>query len=406
VITDVIDLDDSQLTPYKGNYDQYVHTRDEIQRSHENLYRKQQKKTENLQQFIGKAKTSTNQQTADSGANKKVILSKMQLVSEPVKKHKWSFEFMNPGSLDHPVVTVEGMSFGWPGSASGTDLLLRNLNLRVEVNSRIGILGQNGAGKSTLLKLILGTLGSLPSEGRVILNPGARIYTFTQHHCDQLDINQTVLDFFMGLYHQANESKVRAFLGHYGFDINLISNRISTLSGGQKSRLCFAIMCWANPHCIIMDEPTNHLDLETIEALIQSLSKYQGGVLTVSHDLYFLENVATEFWAIDNNGTVGQFFNLSEAKRFSYQGATNVPDLKAMKKTNNQNQTLDKKQKKEKEKEREKMKEKEKSKSDSESVGKKKKDKKPKLPTVSLRDEIFKTQGSNAFDVLRRKKRS
>jgi ATP-binding cassette, subfamily F, member 3 len=328
VITDVIALDELKLTHYKGDYNAYVHVRDENQRSHENLYRKQTKKTEDLQQFIGKAKLSTNQQTADSGAIKKVMLNKMELVPEPTKKFKWSFEFMDPGTLDHPIVTIDDVNFSWPCSHDhDTDIpLFENVIGRVEMNSRIGIMGANGVGKSTLLKLILGTDELKVSSGKISLNPHARIYTFTQHHADQLDMDLSPLEYFTKQYPSGNEAKMRSFLGHYGFDVDLISNKISTLSGGQKSRLAFATMCWYNPHCIIMDEPTNHLDLETVEALIKSLSTYKGGLVTVSHDLYFLQNVVNEIWAINDAGHLKQFFEIDRAKDYSYNVIKSAPD--------------------------------------------------------------------------------
>lgn len=431
VITDVIDLDELSLTYYKGDYNTYVHIRDDNQRSHENLYRKQMKKTEELQQFIGKAKMSTNQQTADSGAIKKVMLNKMELVPEPVKKTKWSFNTMDPGTLDHPIVIVDNVSFSY----TGLNPLLKNVNGRIETNSRIGILGANGSGKSTLLKLILGSLPGGADElrlstGKITLNPHARIYTFTQHHADQLDMNLSPLEYFMSKYPQGNEAKIRAFLGHYGFDINLISNKISTLSGGQKSRLAFATMCWYNPHCIIMDEPTNHLDLETIEALIQSMSTYKGGIITVSHDMYFLQNVTNEFWAINSNGIVEQFFNLDDAKNFSYKLETKYPEVKMVEQslnliqqnqlnminkneqddtnlTNNRSSNKRSSNTKNK-KDKKKTNPRAKTKSKSESPIKSKNQKDKKMKSVSLADDIMSNQkngATNSFSVLHRSRK-
>ena len=404
VITDVIALDELKLTHYKGDYNAYVHVRDENQRLHENLYRKQIKKTEDLQQFIGKAKMSTNQQTADSGAIKKVILGKMELVPEPSKKFKWSFEFMDPGTLDHPVVIIDNVNFSWPCSNSD-DPLLENANGRIETNSRVGIMGANGAGKSTLLKLILGTDELKASSGKISLNPHARIYTFTQHHADQLDMNLSPLEYFMHQYPYGNEAKMRAFLGHYGFDADLISNKISTLSGGQKSRLAFATMCWYNPHCIIMDEPTNHLDLETVEALIKSLSTYKGGLITVSHDLYFLQNVVNEIWAINENGNVRQFFNLNDAMTYSYKVIKSAPDssiLTKILKNNNDNicnikDIKDKKAKKDK-KDIKDTNQKLKLKSKSQSPNRTKKNKDKKIQPVSLADDLLSRKNTNYVD--------
>jgi ABC-type Mn2+/Zn2+ transport system ATPase subunit len=184
------------------------------------------------------------------------------------------------------------------------------------MGSRVGVLGVNGAGKSTLIKLILGELK--PTKGFCRFNPHARAALFTQHHMDQLDLTVSAMAYFQHNYPEAKEDKIRGVLGRFGFDERLANQKMQTLSGGQRSRVAFAVLTWKEPHLIMMDEPTNHLDLETIESLIEAIQNFEGAVLLVSHDQYFLNKVATSYWALNEEGEVGLLYDLEEAKEFSY----------------------------------------------------------------------------------------
>lgn len=316
VITDVLDMHDQVLDYYKGDYDTYVKTRDEHQKLALRNYEKQVKQKEALRIFIEEAKRSKNPQTANMAASRQKALDKIETLEPPKFEKPWSFTFPDPGKLEHPLVSIIDMNFGWDKNKP-EKLQLRNVNGFVDMKSRIGVLGANGAGKTTLINLILGKLQ--PWNGTLRLNEQARTIVFTQHHMDLLDMNETPLEHLQRLFPKEKEQRIRGFLGHFGFDKNLIEHKIGTLSGGQKSRVAFAVLSWNNPHCIIMDEPTNHLDLQTVEALATSLKTFEGGVILVSHDIYFLSQVAETFWAVNSAGEVKEFFDLDEAKLFSYK---------------------------------------------------------------------------------------
>merc|ERR1712130_568910 len=136
---------------------------------------------------------------------------------------------------------------------------------------------------------------------------------------EQLELELTPLEMIQKRYGDAKEGRIRAFLGHFGFDGNLVNHKIKTLSGGQKSRVSFALLTWTNPHLIVMDEPTNHLDLPTIDSLIGALEDFAGGIIVISHDLFFLTKIAAEFWAVDYAGGMKVFYDLDDAKEFSYR---------------------------------------------------------------------------------------
>jgi ATPase subunit of ABC transporter with duplicated ATPase domains len=184
-------------------------------------------------------------------------------------------------------------------------LILDKVNFGLDLDSRVCLLGANGAGKSTLLKLIMGGDGAInPTDGWISRNPGLRMAMFTQHHVDQLDLRLTAIENLQRAFPKANltglqgEEACRRHLGRFGVSNSLATMPVICLSGGQKSRLAFAIITYRRPHVIIMDEPTNHLDLETIQALADAVQSFQGGIVIVTHDQSFIDAVATEIWVL------------------------------------------------------------------------------------------------------------
>ncbi|MCO5564770.1 hypothetical protein L7F22_018438 [Adiantum nelumboides] len=183
-------------------------------------------------------------------------------------------------------------SFGYPGGP----LLFKNLNFGIDLDSRLAMVGPNGIGKSTLLKLISGELE--PSSGTVFRSAKVRMAVFNQHHVDGLDLSSTPLLYMMRCFPGVIEQKLRAHLGSFGITGNMALQPMYTLSGGQKSRVAFAKITFNKPHIILLDEPSNHLDLDAVEALIQGLVLFQGGVLMVSHDEHLISGSVDELWVV------------------------------------------------------------------------------------------------------------
>jgi len=321
VITDVIDLTEQRLDYYHANYEGFVKRREEAMTNRRRLFENEQKKIAELKEFINMAKLSDNPGTANQVPARQKLLDKLlaEATPEPPEHKEFRFQFPEPGKLDQVLLEINDMSFSWKPNVEEPEksqMLLKHVNLHMDQESRIGVLGVNGAGKSTLIKLIRGKLEATMGICRV--NPHARHVLFTQHHIDQLDLTKSTLDFLQATFPSAKEHQIRGVMGRFGFDQNLIAQKISTLSGGQRSRVAFALLTWQEPHLIIMDEPTNHLDLETIEALIHALNGFKGGVLLVSHDKHFIEHVAKEFWAVNQQGKIEIFYDLESAKEFAY----------------------------------------------------------------------------------------
>jgi len=192
------------------------------------------------------------------------------------------------------------------------------------------VLGANGAGKSTLIKLIMQQEDSL--EGIISVNRQAIVGYFAQHHVDNLDVDLSSLDYLRKTFPGATPEDCFKQLSTYGLKGKIATQKISTLSGGQKSRVSFAVMTWSNPHLIILDEPTNHcgksgfpcrhlifgVDMLTIDALIDAVNSFEGAVVVVSHDQHFLSHVCEEFWAV-GKGRVKSFYDFKEASEYSYR---------------------------------------------------------------------------------------
>lgn len=171
------------------------------------------------------------------------------------------------------------------------------------------------SGKSTLIHLLVGKLQ--PIVGSVVRNNSARVAVFAQHHVDGLDLHRSSVAMMMSIFPGHNEQIFRRHLGCFGITGDLALQPIKNLSGGQKSRVAFAVVTWKKPHVIILDEPTNHLDLETIDALITAIQNFGGGLLFVSHDQNFLQSVGNEFWGVSNQ-SVKRFDSFNASKKFSY----------------------------------------------------------------------------------------
>jgi ATP-binding cassette subfamily F protein 3 len=314
IVTDIVELDEQKLTYYRGNYNNFIKVREDNFRARKKDWEVQTKKIADLKQFISEAKKSDNVGTANSVPTRQKMLDNElnNLIHEPIEVKPLTFKFINPKKLDHMLLECNEMSFGYEKNSE----LLKSVNLSLELDSKIGVYGLNGAGKSTLLKLITGKLQ--PTKGICKINPKCQFVHFTQHHIDQLDLNAVALDYVQNQFPKAKVHELRGLLSRFGIDATKVFRKIGDLSGGERSRIAFAILAYEEPHLIIFDEPTNHLDLETIESLVAAVNDYIGAVIVVSHDQYFLSSTAKEFWAINKNSDVEIFYNSDEAREFAY----------------------------------------------------------------------------------------
>lgn len=314
VVTEIVWLNGKRLSYYKGDYETFRRTLQETRLAQQRAYETQQKEIAHIMEFIDKI--DNRPKIVAQKESKKKMIEKMDKIEDPAitfaDASSLSITFPVPGQLPKSeLIQTDSISFGYPGRAK----LFEGATLGVALKSRIGILGANGAGKSTLLKVMQSKLE--PLAGSISINKNMRVGYFAQHHVDGLDLKSTCIDCVQAVYPGLPDQDTRNILGRFGIVGDMALRRIDTLSGGQKSRVALAIITYNQPHLIYLDEPTNHLDMETIDALVEAIRGFKGAVVMVSHDQYFLSEVATEFWCVAN-GKVKVFHDIAEAKSVAY----------------------------------------------------------------------------------------
>ncbi|KAM0348974.1 hypothetical protein ACHAPU_003908 [Fusarium lateritium] len=299
VATDIIHQHSQRLDYYRGaNFDTFYSTREERKKVAKREYENQMLQRAHLQAFIDKFRYNAAKSSEAQSRIKK--LEKMPILEAPEAEYSVKFSFPEVEKLSPPIVQMSEVTFGY----NKDNILLRNVDLDVQLDSRIGIVGPNGAGKTTILKLLIGKLD--PSTGLISQHPRLRIGFFAQHHVDALDLNDSAVGFMSKNYPGRTDEEYRRRLGAFGITGMTGLQKMELLSGGQKSRVAFACLALTNPHILVLDEPSNHLDIEAMDALAEALNEFQGGVLMVSHDVTMLQTVCKSLWVCDG-GTVEKF---------------------------------------------------------------------------------------------------
>jgi ATP-binding cassette subfamily F protein 3 len=288
-VTHILHVDNKKITAYTGNYNRFERERAEKMMSQQKLHEKQMAMRAHMEAFVERFKAKASK--AKQAQSRMKALEKMDVVDAVMADRSVKFIFPQPEELAPPAIVVNDTSLGYGGK-----VVLQGLNLRIDMDDRIALLGANGNGKSTLIKLLSGDLA--PMQGEMLKANKLRIGYFAQHQTESLDVNETPYQALNRAMPGKREADVRAVLGKFGFSKPLTDNRIGTLSGGEKARLLFALMSLDAPHILLLDEPTNHLDMDAREALVQALNNYNGAVVMVSHDPSMIERVADSLWLV------------------------------------------------------------------------------------------------------------
>ena len=295
-VTSILHLSRGKLTLYTGGYDAFEDARREKQRLDLKLKKKQDEERRHIEAFIARFKAKASKATQAQSRMK--VLARMQPIAAQIEERVAPFRLPNPAkAFASPLVRLEGAAAGYvPGEP-----VLQGLDLRLDADDRVGLLGANGNGKSTFAKLIAGRLP--PMAGRRHASDKIVVGYFAQHQIEDLAPRTTPYQHMQGLMPEATEAQRRAKLGALGFGIDKADTRAENLSGGEKARLLFALATFHGPHLMILDEPTNHLDVDAREALVRALNDYAGAVILISHDRHLMDACADRLWIV-RGGTV------------------------------------------------------------------------------------------------------
>ena len=299
VCTHILHLANRKLELYTGNYDQFEKARAEKARLQLSAKAKQDAERAHLQAFVDRFKAKASKAAQAQSRMKR--LAKMEPVSTTIEERVAPFTLPSPPRpLAPPLIRLERANVGYePGKP-----ILRNLNLRMDLDDRIGLLGVNGAGKSTFAKMIAGALNV--SDGELHRDRKMRVGWFHQHQIEAMDPTDTPLEIIRRAMPDAPESARRSKLAQFGLGYEKQETTVASLSGGERARLLLNMVAMDAPHILILDEPTNHLDIDSRRALLDALNDYNGAVILITHDRSLMELVADRLW-LAADGTVKPF---------------------------------------------------------------------------------------------------
>jgi len=304
----IVHLERGKLTLYSGNYDRFERTRRERLAHQAALGARQQAQRRHIQAFVERFRYKASK--ARQAQSRIKALERMEPIASVMEARTMAFDFPAPKPLAPPLITLEGARAGY---APGTDVLA-GLNLRLDMDDRIALLGANGNGKSTFMKLLAGRLA--PQGGRLVKSAKLKIGYFAQDQAEELDLAATPLLLLARALPDANETRLRAQLGRFGFGHDHAELEVGRLSGGERARLLLALMSREAPQVLLLDEPSNHLDVDSREALVQALNAYPGAVVLVSHDPHLIGLVADRLWLVADGTVVPFDGDLDDYRRY------------------------------------------------------------------------------------------
>ena len=293
----IYEIDAAGATRYTGNYSSYLVTKkqnEEIQLKH---YNEQQDEIKRLEEYV--AKNGVRASTAKSAKSKQKAIDRMTLIDKPsMFKRACRFSFESIYRSYNDVLSVENVSLSVPKSGI-LEKISENISFEVKRGEKVAVIGANGAGKSTLLKTILGEHKYY--DGNIEIGRNVKLSYYDQEQKHLVD-GKTVFDTVSDRFPLMDESVIRTHLGSVLFKDDDVFKLVRDLSGGERARLMFLLIMLEKANFLVLDEPTNHLDLPAKESLDTAVSDYDGTVLFVSHDRYFLNKTADKILELTENG--------------------------------------------------------------------------------------------------------
>ncbi|WP_427022993.1 ABC-F family ATP-binding cassette domain-containing protein [Aureimonas ureilytica] len=310
----IIHLDQKKLVYYRGDYDSFERQRAEKIELLQKAIVKQDAARKHMEAFVERFRAKATK--ARQAQSRLKALERMKPLQAIVEEHVTPFSFPEPEKiLASPIIRMENVAVGYTPDRS----ILRGLNLRIDADDRIALLGANGNGKSTFAKLIADRLRE--QSGGITRAPGLKIAMFAQHQIDDLRPNETAVQHVRRHMPDAPEAKVRARVAQMGLPTAKMDTVADSLSGGEKARLLMGLATMDAPNLLILDEPTNHLDIEARESLVHALNDYSGAVILISHDRHMVEATMDRLWIV-GDGTVSRYDgDLEDYKKLILSGA-------------------------------------------------------------------------------------
>ncbi|MCK1293884.1 ATP-binding cassette subfamily F protein 3 [Bradyrhizobium sp. GM2.2] len=317
-VDQILHLDRSKLTLYKGTYSSFEEQRAMREMLDAKAVKRQEAERARLQAFVDRFKAKASK--ARQAQSRVKMLERLKPITALVTQDVHEISFPAPEKiLSPPIIAADNVVVGYDPNSP----VLNRVTLRVDNDDRIALLGSNGNGKSTLVKLLAGRLA--PFSGKVTRADKLSIAYFAQHQLDELNEDASTYDHVRKLMGEAPEAKVRARAGAIGFSGKAADTKVGKLSGGEKARLLLGLATFFGPNMIILDEPTNHLDIDSRAALAEAINEFSGAVIMVSHDRYLIESCADQLWIVADRTVTNYDGDLDEYRRLVLSARNGEP---------------------------------------------------------------------------------
>src|ERR1051326_1098910 len=289
----IVEMEHGRATSYKGNYSAYLAEREERREIQQRAYDNQQRLIAKTEEFI--RRNLAGQKTKQAKSRRTMLQRLDRLEAVRAEQSSGDFRLQEIERAGTHVLTIEDGTIGY-----GEKVLARNISLILRRGECLGVIGPNGSGKTTFLKTILGKTPI--SSGDVRWGAKVQVGYYRQQLEDLDDRNEIIMEMRRVAPADASAGELRSFLARFLFLGDDVYKHVGELSGGEKGRLSLAKLIYSRVNVLVLDEPTNHLDIPSREALESALDAYEGTIITISHDRYFLDRVATQILALDGQG--------------------------------------------------------------------------------------------------------
>lgn len=290
-----VEVANAQVTSYSGDYDFYIREREIRRQQLIATFNRQQARFAKDEEFI--ARFAARASHASLVQSRIKALEKIERITLPPESKIMQVQFTPCTRSGDQVVVMKNLTKRWPMVQGGQHTVFENISATVMRGNKIALTGINGAGKSTLLKVIVGLAQA--TSGEASLGASVNLGYFSQYSSDVLDPNKTIFEEVSERVPMSTIPVIRSMLGSFLFSGDDVDKKIGNLSGGEKSRVMLACMLALPVNFLVLDEPTNHLDIQSREVLLDALSRFEGTLMIVSHDRYFLKHLANRVFELD-----------------------------------------------------------------------------------------------------------